>query len=80
MSEDRDRLFKLETSQAHQDKQIEDLSDMTTAQWKEIDFLKRKIDALMSRIDSMESNAAEDESGDANSVSEMAAAEKPPHY
>ncbi|HNS45136.1 MAG TPA: SlyX family protein [Alphaproteobacteria bacterium] len=80
MSEDHDRLLKLEMLVAHQDKQIEELSDMTTAQWKEIDFLKRKIDRLMSRIDDMESGAADDKTGDTKSVSEMAAAEKPPHY
>lgn len=80
MAHDDDALTKLQMLVAHQDKQIEELSDMTSAQWKEIDFLKRKIDALMSRIDGLENNAADDKSSEAKSVSEMAAAEKPPHY
>ena len=40
---DTDRIENLEITLAHQDQQIQDMSEMITAQWKEIDRLKRHI-------------------------------------
>lgn len=75
-----DKLTDLETLVAHQDKQIADLSEMTAAQWTEIDLLKRQVQWLVGRVKDMESSTREDKTDGARSVTEIAAAEKPPHY
>lgn len=66
---------------AHQDQQIQDLSDMVTKQWTEIDQLKMRLKRTQEKLKSVEDIAnSETKSGDAVSVSEIAALEKPPHY
>lgn len=75
-----EKITGLEMLIAHQEQQIADLSDMTGAQWKEIDLLKQQVKYLLGRIRDMESSSAEDKMADATTVTEMAAAEKPPHY
>jgi uncharacterized coiled-coil protein SlyX len=74
-----DRLNRIETTLAHQEQQIEDLSEMIRLQWKEIDLLKRRLDHTQNLLSDLQSNPA-DEPGEPLSVSEIAAAEKPPHY
>ncbi len=39
---------------AHQDQAIEDLNETITAQWKEIDRLKREVERLSDRVSSAE--------------------------
>jgi SlyX protein len=69
MSEE-NRLTEIETTLAHQDKVIADLSDVMNDQWKEIQSLKRKISETNNKIDELESNSgASDESN-----------VKPPHW
>ncbi|HOO51247.1 MAG TPA: SlyX family protein [Alphaproteobacteria bacterium] len=80
MINSQDKISQLEMLVAHQDKQIADLSDMATEQWKEIDLLKTQVRFLVGRLKDMESSAGDDKLGDAKTVTEMAAAEKPPHY
>lgn len=75
-----DKISKLEMLVAHQDRQIVDLSDMTAGQWKEIDVLKTQVKYLVGRLKDMETSSGDDKLGDAKTVTEMAAAEKPPHY
>ncbi|MDY0030095.1 MAG: SlyX family protein [Pseudobdellovibrionaceae bacterium] len=74
------KISKLEMLVAHQDKQIADLSDMTADQWKEIDILRTQVKYLVGRMKDMEASGGDDKLGDAKTVTEMAAAEKPPHY
>lgn len=73
------RITELERLVAHQDKQIEELSDMTSAQWREIDVLKTQVTYLIHRLRD-DAHSADDKSADAKSVTEFAALNKPPHY
>lgn len=51
---DTSRLDALEIRIAHQDQAIEDLNETITAQWKEIDRLKREVERLSDRVASAE--------------------------
>lgn len=73
-----DKIEAIEMALAHHDRQIEDLSEMISLQWKEIERLKFKLAEAYSKIDEM--NAAGSEGKEPSSVSEIAASEKPPHY
>lgn len=53
---DTTRLDALEIRIAHQDQAIEDLNETITAQWKEIDRLKREIERLGDRVASAEAS------------------------
>lgn len=48
------RIDTLEVRLAHQDRLIEDLNQTITAQWKDIDRLKREIERLSDRMASAE--------------------------
>ncbi len=50
------RLDALEIRITHQDQAIEDLNETITAQWKEIDRLKREIERLGDRLASAEAS------------------------
>lgn len=69
---------KLEEMLAHQEQQINDLSDMIIAQGNDMAALKKQIEKLQNKISVM----AEDDSGEASSLSsiEQAARDIPPHY
>lgn len=62
------RIEALEIRAAHQDRVIEDLNAITTAQWKEIDALKRELERLRDRILELESDRP------------SGLPEPPPHY
>lgn len=49
-----DRLTALEERMAHQDKTIEELSEMIAAQWREIDRLKRQLQMVDDQLASVE--------------------------
>ena len=51
---DTSRIEALEIRIAHQDRAIEDLNQTITAQWKDIDRLKREIERLSDRVASAE--------------------------
>ena len=70
----------IETTLAHHEQQIEDLSEMIRLQWKEIDLLKRRLDNTQNLLSDLQSNPSDAEPGEPLSVTEIAAAEKPPHY
>ena len=64
-----DKKFeKIEMVLAHQDRQIQDMSEMINAQWKQIEMLKRRLDMAQSKLSVLESSA-----GDSSR-------DKPPHY
>lgn len=68
---------KLEMMIAHQDKQIQDLNDIVTKQWEEIDSLKRYMQLTKAKIQELEQNIGPKED---MTPTEEAAANKPPHY
>lgn len=70
----------LEALIAHQDKQIQELNDVVTKQWNEIDALKKYMQMTKSKIQEIENNIGELGAGDNMSVMDEAAANKPPHY
>ena len=55
-----DRIMELEIRIAEQDKVIEDLSVQFAEQWKQIDAMRRKLDALAERFLELESEAGSD--------------------
>ena len=71
------KLDDLETLIAHQAHEITELNDVVTQQASEIDTLKKYVKIKLDKIE----NTLND-SGDADhqSVSEEAAANRPPHY
>ena len=68
LAELRARLDAFETQLAHQDRTIEDLNETITAQWKEIDGLKRQIARLEDQLQDVEAGLP------------AAPIQKPPHY
>jgi SlyX protein len=74
------KIEQIEITLAHQDHQIQDLSEMISKQWTEIDRLRRELDRALAKLQAQESGASAGEDTDHLSVSEMAALEKPPHY
>lgn len=72
-------LDKIQETLAHQDRQINDLSDMVIAQGRDIDRLKKHIRTLENKIENLEDETAEGENKPL-SVTEQAARDKPPHY
>jgi len=74
-----DRIEKLEVMIAHQERQIQDLSDMLGLQGKEIDTLKIRLDRTQKKIVDMEMAPGETQ-GEALSPTEQALRDKPPHY
>lgn len=77
---DNDRLNRIEIALAHHSKQIEDLSEVTFAQGKEIQRLNRQLDIAKQQIADMESGAKDAKSEIGLSGIEIAALNKPPHY
>ena len=63
-----DRIDVLETRLTFQDTTIETLNTTVTAQWKEIDWLKRQLARLKERLAEAEANAP------------TPGSERPPHY
>ncbi len=75
MSEE--RLVKIETMLAHQEQQIQDLSDVVGAQRKEIDMLTRRLEKTQAKLLDLQDAGGEEK---ALSVTEQALRDKPPHY
>lgn len=74
------KFEKIEMALAHQDLQIQDMSEMINAQWKQIEMLKRQLDMAQSKLSALESSAGDSAQEAGLSVSEIAARDKPPHY
>jgi SlyX protein len=64
-----DQLNRIETALAHQDRQIQDMSEMIGRQWKEIERLKTRLEQSESKLGDIEA-----------SLPARPAAERPPHY
>lgn len=81
MTHDTDeKLAEMQGLLAHQDKQIQELNDVVTVQWKEIDALKKYMLLTKNKIQELEHNVSEMGQGESMSISDEAAANKPPHY
>ncbi len=74
------KLGDLEVLIAHQDKQIQELNEVVTLQWTEIDNLKKYVQRTKSKIEELENSIGELGQDSAMSVADEAAANKPPHY
>lgn len=72
-----DQYEQLETTLAHHERQLEEMSEMIASQWKEIDRLKRHILKTEQKLEEY-MNTAQDDSG--LTPAEIAARDKPPHY
>ncbi|MFB2552725.1 SlyX family protein [Ensifer soli] len=70
MSEDDNRLTRLEELAAHQAKTIEELSDQLAGQWRTIEQMRAKLDRLAERFLAMEEAA----------LDAPPANQRPPHY
>ena len=64
-----DRLEMLEMRLAHQEAVIDDLNAAVTAQWTQIDGLKRKLAQLAAQLEEAETKAGS-----------LPGSQKPPHY
>ena len=77
---DNRRLDDIEIALAHQAKQIEDLSEMTFLQGKEIERLKGQLEMTKQQLSDLESGAKDAKSEVGLSNLEVAILNKPPHY
>ena len=75
------RIEALEHKLSYQEHQIEELSELATSQWKEIDALKRRLQKTYEEIENYIAEARES-AGERKTMSatEQAARDKPPHY
>ncbi|MBV2185421.1 MAG: SlyX family protein [Rhizobium sp.] len=69
MTDQEDRLMRLEETVAHQARVIEELSDQLTEQWKVVEQTRAKLDRLTERFLSLEEQSLE-----------APAITRPPHY
>ncbi len=77
MVQDNNKINDLEVLIAHQAKEIEELNDVIAAHGQEIDTLKKYVKIKLDKLE----NTMQDLGGeDHQSVSDEAAANKPPHY
>ncbi len=65
-----ERLMALESHSAHQDGTIEDLSEMVSRQWTEIEALQRTLAEMRARLGRVEDDVAPAAPAD----------QPPPHY
>lgn len=69
MTDQEDRILRLEETVAHQARVMEELSDQITEQWKVVEQTRAKLDRLTERFLSLEEQALE-----------APAITRPPHY
>ncbi len=74
-----DKIQDIEMLLAHQERQLQDLSDMIALQGKEIATLKTRLDRTQKKLVEIEAGGGA-EQGESLSVAEQAARDKPPHY
>lgn len=75
---DTNKINDLETLTAHLRHEVEELNDVVTAQGKEIETLKKYIKIKLEKIENTINES--DSEGEFQSISDEAAANKPPHY
>lgn len=72
------RIIDIETLLAHHEEQINEMSDMISSQWKQIDLLKKQMLHLSDKLKQTQNDALDDNR--LLSSLEQAAQDKPPHY
>jgi uncharacterized coiled-coil protein SlyX len=78
-SMDEETLLNMQSMLAHQERQIQDLSDMLNLHRKEIDILKLRLEKTQAKL--LEVQSDRDSGTDESlSVTEQALRDKPPHY
>ena len=75
-----EKTEEIEMLLAHQERQIQDLSDMIALQGKEIAALKTRLDRTQNKLLDIEHAGGEVVQSENLSVTEQAARDKPPHY
>lgn len=75
-----DKISDLETLLAHQDRQIQELNEVVTSQWAEIESLKKYMQTTKSKMDELEHSVKSRGDSEFQSIADEAAANKPPHY
>lgn len=74
------RLTTVEILLTHQEKKIEELSEMMTQQWAEIERLKTQLSRTLERVETMETSGKDPKSEAGLDSVAIAALNKPPHY
>ena len=80
LSMNTEKLKDIEVLLTHQDRQIQDLSDMLAKLWREVETLKQRLSHTQDKLKAVEEAASAARTDTALDVSEIAAREKPPHY
>lgn len=73
-----DKLNNIEAALAHQELQIEELSQTVAKQFDVIDILTKKIEILQHMVEALDAEV--EDTGDGLSSIDKAALDKPPHY
>ena len=73
-----DKLNNIEATLAHQEIQIEELSQTVAKQFDVIDILTKKIEILQHMVEALDAEV--EDTGDGLSSIDKAALDKPPHY
>jgi uncharacterized coiled-coil protein SlyX len=73
---DNEHITHLEIALAHQDQQIQELSEIVNRQWREIEALNRRLDKALAQM----ADTGTEDGGKEDSAAGFAAANKPPHY
>ncbi len=76
----KNRMEALELKLSYQERQIEELSELATQQWKEIELLKRRLQKTHEEIENYIEEARESAGEKSLTPTERAARDKPPHY
>ena len=71
------KIIDIQTTLAHHEQQIAEMSEVMTDQWKMIDALKKRLDKALAKIDQIEGGGAEDA---ALSGVDFARQNTPPHF
>jgi len=77
---DEESFQKLEIMLAHQERQIQDLGEIVTRQWREIESLKKSLAKTEAKLGDLALAGQAQDGAAALSTAEFAASEKPPHY
>ncbi len=75
-----DKIIELETTLAHHEQKLDELSELVTDQWKQIELLKRALTKAEDKIDQMAYDKKDGGGSESGSSMDDLRAERPPHY
>ncbi len=73
-----DLLIDIETTLAYHEQQVEQMNEVITEQWKEIEALKRQLSYAVDKIEQLYHDSSDGKGG--VSTLEQATCNRPPHY